>query len=143
MSAKDDQGICSNCRQAFRYSLIHNGFNDSAFAYCDACGMTAFFDGWSKSIPEGVELKVHGPIDAKIQESVGPCRCGGQFRGDASPRCPKCLKKLDGVICADFIETNAPGTAKGWRWQRSWRGVYAIIIEGQSVKDPWKGDGAA
>jgi hypothetical protein len=142
MSRQDGEGNCSNCRQAFGYLLIHNGFSDTAFAYCDACGMTAFFDGWSKRIPAGVELKVHGPIDAKIEARVASCDCGGHFRGDASPRCTRCHERLDPFSCAEFIERNAPGTAKGWRWQRSWRGLYAIVIEGRSVRDPWKREGA-
>lgn len=25
-----------------------------------------------------------------------------------------------------WIEANAPGTKKGWRWQRNWIGTYAI-----------------
>ena len=41
---RDGTGTCESCGHSFDYMLIHNGFNDSAFAYCDSCGMTALFD---------------------------------------------------------------------------------------------------
>jgi hypothetical protein len=138
-----DQGSCSSCRETFEYSLIHNGFSDSAYAYCDRCGMTAFFDGRSSAIPGGVTLKVHGPIGRDVEPHAAPCDCGGHFRGDGSPRCTKCLVQLDPELCATFIEKNAPGTAMGWRWQRSWQGLYAIVIDGRSIKDPWRSGDAA
>jgi len=47
----DASGSCEHCRHEFPYALIHNGFNDSAFAYCDACGTTSILSGWFKSIP--------------------------------------------------------------------------------------------
>ena len=129
--------MCAACGDSFGYYLVHNGFNDSAYAYCDACGLTALFDGWSESIPSGVELKVHGPITVELEPQIRPCECGGRFRRSASPRCPKCKAVIDPVVSAAFIEPNAPGTAKGWRWQRSWSGLYAMIVEDRSVKDPW------
>jgi hypothetical protein len=36
-----------------------------------------------------------------------------------------------------YIERNAPGTAKGWRWQKSWSGVYSIVINENIVEDWW------
>jgi hypothetical protein len=40
-------------------------------------------------------------------------------------------------LAAEWLERNAPGTAMGWRWQRSWRGLYCIIIEDRVVHDNW------
>lgn len=39
---------------------------------------------------------------------------------------------------ATWIEADAPGAKRGWRWQRSWRGLYCIIIEDRVVFDNWK-----
>lgn len=139
MGRADGYGTCANCDATLAYCLIHNGFNDSAFAYCDRCGATALFDRWSKAIPGGVELKLHGPIDANVEVLVRPCACGGRFSGVASPRCSKCRDVLDAVAWAAPIERDARGTATGWRWQRTWAGLYAVIIDDRVVNDPWMG----
>ena len=34
-------GECEHCHGQFGYYLIHSGFNDSNYAYCDFCGKTA------------------------------------------------------------------------------------------------------
>lgn len=39
--AKHDIGQCETCGENFTYQLIHNGLNESAFAYCNRCGCTA------------------------------------------------------------------------------------------------------
>ena len=117
--------------------LIHNGFNDSAYGYCDQCGMTALFSAYSDAVPEGVDVGFHGALRADAERFVRPCTCGGQFRGSATPRCPHCARHLSAEASAEFIERNASGTAKGWRWQRSWRGLYAIVIEDRLAQDPW------
>ena len=138
--AKTDTGVCEACLQTFGYSLIHNGFNDTAYAYCDKCGATAFVSGWSKETPPAAKLKVHGPINSEAEILLAPCACGGAFRGTASPRCPHCQKPLSAELATVYIEPNAPGTQKGWKWQRSWQGLYAIIVEGKSSKALWLGD---
>jgi hypothetical protein len=137
MSRRDGDGACEACSSHFGYYLVHNGFNDSAYAYCDTCGVTALFDGWSKSIPEGVTLEVHGPIATELEPLLRRCECGGRFIAAGAPRCPKCRSPLDPDHSAEFLERNAPGTAHGWRWQRTWQGLYAIVIEDRSVTDPW------
>jgi hypothetical protein len=131
-----DHGKCEHCEATFEYALLHNGFNDSAYAYCDQCGRLAILDGWK--IPEGIKCKIHGPISAELEPMLQPCECGGRFRGNSSPRCPACRKLLSADIATEWIEENAPGTAKGWRWQRNWIGMYAISIESNFVKDNWK-----
>lgn len=37
----DGNGTCEECGRDFPYYLVHNGFNDSAYAYCEDCGQTA------------------------------------------------------------------------------------------------------
>jgi len=51
-----DLGTCDKCGKKFEYYLIHNGFNESAYAYCDKCGRTAILDYYSKLVPKGVEM---------------------------------------------------------------------------------------
>jgi hypothetical protein len=136
--AKVDTGFCGACARPFHYSLIHNGFADSTYAYCDTCGMTAFVSAWDKSIPRAAKLKVHGPINPEAEKLLAPCACGGIFRADALPRCPHCSVPLSADGAAQYLEENAPGTVKGWRWQRSWQGLYAIVIEGRSCKGRWR-----
>lgn len=142
MGRTDGHGVCKSCDASLGYCLIHNGFNESAFAYCDRCGTTALFDGWSKAIPVGADLKVHGPIGADVESLVRPCSCGGRFRGAASPRCTRCYVALDPEEWAAPFERDAPGTAKGWRWQRTWAGLYAVIVDDRVVQDPWTSGGA-
>jgi len=143
MGRRDGDGSCTSCHSTFGYLLINNGFNDSAFAYCDACGMTALFGVYSKAIPVGLDTAIGEPLVAELEPLVAPCACGGRFRADAVPRCPRCRATLDPVASSGFIEANAPGTKAGWRWQRSWKGMYAIIIEDRLVEDPWKTGGEA
>jgi hypothetical protein len=41
------------------------------------------------------------------------------------------------VAATKWMEGNAPGTKKGWRWQQSWTETYSVIVEKQSVNDNW------
>jgi hypothetical protein len=136
MARKHDIGDCEHCNKKFGYYLIHNGFNDSAYAYCDACGMTALLDGWK--VPKNVPMALHQIIAAAIEPHLAPCQCGGSFRADAWPRCPHCQQPLSADRAAGYIELQAEGAKKGWRWQRAWTGLYCIIIEDRVVRDIWK-----
>jgi hypothetical protein len=136
-------GLCTVCAARFPYELIHNGFNESAYAYCDRCGITALFDGWRSDIPRAAHLQLHGPIGADVEPLLKPCACGGRFTASASPRCPCCSSVLDPVASASFMEANAPGAREGWRWQRTWSGLYAIIIAGRRIDDPWRASGCS
>lgn len=137
MTRKDETGNCEACARTFLYVLIHNGFNDSAYAYCDSCGRTALFDSHSKSAPEGIQVDYHGPLRMEAESFVQPCACAGHFRGAAAPRCPHCRAELSAKDSAEYIERNAAGTSRGWRWQRSWSGLYAIVIDSRLVQNPW------
>jgi hypothetical protein len=131
-----DIGHCDHCGKSFGYDLLHNGFNDSAYAYCEQCGMLSILDGWK--IPERINLKIHQMITPDIEPFLDQCSCGGKFTAGASPRCPHCTAPLSAEKATAWIEANAPGTKKGWRWQRNWIGIYAISIEKHSVNDNWK-----
>lgn len=136
ITAMSDLGKCDQCSKPFQYDLLHNGFNDSAYAYCDRCGMLCILDGWK--IPKGVNLTIHQKITPEIEPLLTPCQCGGKFTATASPRCPHCMTAISAENATEWIESNAPGTKKGWRWQRNWAGIYAISIEKLFVEDNWK-----
>lgn len=134
----DDIGNCDSCKRQFTYRLIHNGFNDSAFAYCDSCGCQASLSGWHRSIPAQAHFRAHGPVTPETESLLQPCVCGGAFRASASPRCPHCNAELSAEAARLYIEPNAPGSAKGWRWQGSWQGPYSMVVEGRAATDVWK-----
>jgi hypothetical protein len=140
MGRVDGQGKCESCQADFPYYLIHNGFNDSWYAYCDRCGKTALFSFWNKTVAERIKnLKLgslqQGQISPSFELQIPPCDCGGHFTAKATPRCPRCNHVLSAEEAADWIEANALGTVKGWRWQRSWNGEYCVVIEGREVSD--------
>jgi hypothetical protein len=136
MARRHDFGDCEHCKKQFGYYLIHTGFNESSYAYCDSCGFTALLDGWK--VPKSIQMVRHQNIAPEIETHLAPCQCGGAFRAGASPRCPHCRQPLSADRAADFIERQAEGTKKGWRWQRSWTSLYCIIIEDKVVHDIWK-----
>ncbi len=135
---KKDVGTCDKCGKQFEYYLIHNGFNESAFAYCDKCGCTAILDYYSKLVPKGVDLQYGQEIDSALEAWLRPCDCGGRFRANAAPRCPHCSSALSAREATGYLEAAAPGTKKGWRWQGTWTGLYCIVINDKSVRDNWK-----
>jgi hypothetical protein len=136
---KLDVGSCEHCSKTFGYYLIHSGFNDSSYAYCDHCGMTAIRSVYGKRMPK---LALNGlpfeEICSELESYLLPCQCGGPFKKGASPRCPHCSEPLSPDAAAGYIETNALGTKTGWHWQRNWRSLYCIVIENMAVSDNFK-----
>jgi hypothetical protein len=131
-------GTCEHCHQPFEYALVHSGFADTGYGYCDRCGTTALLSGWYEKIPPGAPLRVQGPIEPETESWLKPCSCGGAFRRDAPPRCPHCSAPLSAELATPYIEKNAPGARDGWRWQRNWLGMYAIVIARRTVSDNWR-----
>jgi len=127
-----------NLWKGVRIFLVHNGFNDSAYAYCDRCGRTSILSGWHDKIPSRAQLKLHQAFPESTEPYLEKCKCEGSFKRDASPRCPHCNTELSAIAATTYIEKNAPGTQKGWRWQQNWQGIYCIIVEGKSVTNNWK-----
>jgi len=137
MAREQKVGVCDDCSETFRYDLIHNGFNDSAYSYCDSCGRTVLLNRFS-SMSVSPNLKVHQRLwDGELERLLRPCPCGGKFRADASPRCP-IAANLSPFMAKRYREGNASGTKKGWIWQDNWSGIYAIVIEGKVVEDWWE-----
>ncbi len=136
MSRVDGLGRCVSCGGTFPYYLIHNGFNESSYAYCDSCGSTAIFDDHSAPpLPSPLNFAV---IPSRLENRILGCHCGGRFTADAKPRCPHCNTALSATDAAEWIEANAAGTKKGWRWQRNWSGLYCIVIDDKVVHNAWR-----
>ena len=141
LMAEKTSGTCEHCKQSFNYRLCHSGFGDCSYAYCDQCGMTAILDYWDKKIPKWpVGCPRHQEICVELERHIKPCVCGGAFRKGASPRCPRCGVVLAPEAATAYIEMNAPGTKKGWSWQRNWHGTYHIVIENRLVENNLKTD---
>ena len=138
MSRVDGNGTCEHCSAEFPYHLIHNGFNESAYAYCDSCGRTACLSGWCAEIPEGGRWGEHGLLPEAAVALLAACACGGHFTRDASPRCPVCVRALSPDAARSWIEAHAVGSSGGWRWQGSWSGLYSIVIADRVLTDNWR-----
>jgi len=65
MAREKLHGTCEHCGKAFEYYLIHNGFNESSYAYCDKCGMTALLEGWR--IPNRIHVESHQAISPDVE----------------------------------------------------------------------------
>jgi hypothetical protein len=73
-----------------------------------------------------------------MEQYLQPCECGGTFKEGVSPRCPACKQPLSAEAATVYIEANALGTKKGWRWQKNWHDTYCILIENRVVNDNFK-----
>ncbi len=125
-------GTCDQCGEKFNFEIFHNGFGDSSYAYCGTCGMTAILSGWHKQWPSGVRC-TQAEIAAEMEPHLRPCECGGTFAKGNSPRCPHCKQPLSAGKATEYIEQQSPGARKGWRWQRSWVGLYCAVVDGRQV----------
>jgi hypothetical protein len=139
MSRELSIGTCESCNQQFGYWLSHCGFGNSTYAYCDLCGKTAVISLWNKNLPSLPDCPPgQHEICSALEPYLLPCECGGTFKRGASPRCPNCNQPLSAERAASYIELNAPGANSGWRWQRNWSGLYAIIVAENWIEDNLK-----
>ena len=143
LDRKLESGQCEHCNRTFAYYLIHCGFSDSSYSYCASCGSTSLLKYWSwDQSPATPKLPPGCPPQQEICSEWEPyiesCWCGGAFRKGASPRCPHCTRALSAVLATEYIEKNAAGTVKGWRWQKNWHETYCIVIENRIVVDNYR-----
>jgi hypothetical protein len=139
---EDPTGWCQHCGGTFRYRLVHNGFGNTAYAYCGNCSFTVLLGEWSQAAKR-VPFQSQRRISPDLEPLLKPCPCGGNFFASAEPRCPNCAHPLSAIEATNYIEKNAPGTARGWRWDQSWSGVYSIAINNNVVEDWWDDDAVA
>jgi hypothetical protein len=67
----DPTGRCEHCEKQFSYKIIHNGFNDSAYAYCEKCPFTVLLGMWTQAakrtalrVPSTDIVRSRGPAKA-------------------------------------------------------------------------------
>jgi hypothetical protein len=92
MARKHETGHCEHCKKAFGYYLIHNGFNESSYAYCDSCGTTLLLDGWRT--PKRVQMLLHQNISPEIEALLARAV---QMRRDFQNRCQSEMSLLQGT----------------------------------------------
>lgn len=126
------EGRCPACERSFTAELIHNGFNDSSYAYCAKCGRVALCSHWTW--PASLPTADYAVLPAEVIPFLQPCPCGGLFHTHAMPRCPHCRTALNPMTATPWIEA---ASAPGWHWQQSWLGLYALVIQGEALRDPW------
>jgi len=88
---------CPNCKAKITRDhpdVIHAGFDDSGFLYCDKSGDLLFwsaFDPTYKKIVDGVlPWTLSDEQKKKVESALKECDCGGKFLFSAPPRCPNC-----------------------------------------------------
>lgn len=138
MPREQSIGTCEHCQREFGYWLAHCGFGDCVYAYCDSCGKTAILSMWDKRMPKLPNCPGQQGMCAEMKRHVQSCDCGGSFRRGATPRCPHCKQPLSSEVATSYIERNAPGAQKGWRWQQNWSGLYCIVIEDRRVDNNFR-----
>ena len=131
-------GICEHCEKEFGYWLLHSGFGDCVYAYCDSCGTTAVLSMWDERMPKLPGCPGQREICTAMEPYIAACECGGNFKSGQAPRCPVCNQPLSAELATTYLERNAPGTKKGWCWQRNWRETYCVIIEEKWIKDNFR-----
>lgn len=134
MNRVSHKGSCDHCRDDFLFEIIHNGINESSYAYCSDCGTTALLDTQTQDRPG---ISRHRMIAPEGEVLLSACRCGGRFAARAEPRCPRCRGTLDAVKATEYIEAAIRPVAAGWKWQGNWHGLYCMIIEGRVIRNNW------
>ena len=129
---------CHDCGQASDVRLVHSGFNGSAWAYCDTCGMLCLADiYWAGEIDDASRPGM--PVSPTVQARLPPCACGGAFGGVCAPRCPKCRTAF---LLSDFPPIFSSGYRSLWRRipaLTSWReydSYYTFVVEGRRFEHP-------
>ena len=129
------KGVCEHCQFAYTFYLIHNGFNESAYAYSESDPYVAILSRWT--VPEGIPVPNHGKITVTHEKFLKESPAGGHFTSEAVPRCPNCGKSIDAEAARQYIEGVPDRGPRGWQWQGNWKGIYCIVFEDYLINDNW------
>ena len=130
---------CSACGQDFKVRVVHSGFSNDEFLYCDRSHHVAVLEIYSRTSSLLLRLadecgrglwdwRESAEYRARIEGALRSCPCGGRFTFSAGPRCPRCRVPLalDEVRAQVELFGNA-----------GWRGAYYLILDDGSVEEPF------
>lgn len=96
---------CPHCAERL-FAVIHSPFCDDYRLYCDRCPCAvevSFYDpvcvAAVSALPKG---RTWEQTMAAIEPLLRPCRCGGQFRGNAPRHCFRCGAILPAAVNKDL-----------------------------------------
>jgi hypothetical protein len=96
---------CPSCLRVLtlrQEHLFHAGLGDVGFLYCDSCPNVLEFSCYNPRYTELVGEKhpwmLSGGEKRMVEGRLRPCKCGGHFRFDLSPRCPHCRESLQSLM---------------------------------------------
>ena len=97
--------LCRFCEYKINISypnIIHSGFNENGFMYCDSCPNLltwSIFDfNYEQLINNKVPWLLNDDEKNIIERSVIKCECGGNFKFSAQPRCPNCNNEIPEIL---------------------------------------------
>ena len=96
---------CPSCNFVIDVSypkIIHAGFSDCGFLYCDKSGDLVTWSSYDKTYQSLVPNKHPWDLNAKekaiIESNLVACPCGGKFPFAAKPRCPRCNHEIPSIV---------------------------------------------
>ena len=125
------KGDCEHCLRTFRYTLLHAGFGDFSYAYCDCCGMLATFnysDSILVNLPPPYRTAPGNRLPTGSRFSI-PAHAADIFAQELRRVACSATRALSAEHAAAHIERNsvgaaADGTGKetgptciAWRWK--------------------------
>lgn len=85
---------CPECNQILRYQLVHTGFNNTGYAYCDRDGALLVWEIFDPQYTAVAGDKHPWTLnhleEVRVESAFHPCPCGGHFGMRNPPRCPHC-----------------------------------------------------
>lgn len=97
--------FCNFSITAEYHQIVHSGFNNSGFMYCDKSGdilTWSTFDSNYRTIVDKHPWSLTQDEKQKVEDAVITCTCGGRFRFSAKPRCPNCNNEVPAILPDDI-----------------------------------------
>jgi hypothetical protein len=91
-------------------NLIHAGFSNLGFMYCNKCPNLLVWESYDKIYSTFIGDKHPWTLSEeekkKVEDNAIQCECGGKFQFDAKLRCPECNNEIPGILPSsiEFIE---------------------------------------
>ena len=96
---------CPACHYTIKVDypkVIHAGFSNCGFLYCDKGGDLVTWSSFDKVYESLIPNKHPWTLNAKekalVERSLTACPCGGKFTFAAKPRCPNCNHEIPEIV---------------------------------------------